>query len=84
MLQTLANEETLKSTADFVSALRNANNVKIFDLLEVLVMLLFSSLCSHTKVFCRKLQDYENIHGGGVSFHFHLQLCKSILEWTFL
>ena len=84
MLQTLANEETLKSTADFVSALRNANNVKIFDLLEVLVMLLFSSLCSHTKVFCRKLQDYENIHWGGVSFHFHLQLCKSILEWTFL
>ena len=39
-----------------------------------------------------KLQDYENIHGSDffynltkslveVSFHFHLQLCKNILEW---
>ena len=51
---------TLRST----SALSNVNNVKISDLLEFLVMLLLSSLCFHPKTICRKLQDFENIHGG--------------------
>ena len=42
----------------------STNNVKISDLLEFLLILLFSSLWSHPKTNCRKLQDYENIHGG--------------------
>ena len=75
---TLVNDRTLisiKSTADFASALSNINNV-------------ISSLCSHPKINCRELQDYENIHGGDsflmaqkkslveVSLHFHLQLLQ--------
>ena len=39
-------------------------NIKISDLLEFLAMLLFSSLCSHPKIICRKLQDHQNIHTG--------------------
>ena len=50
--------------SNFTSALSNVNNVKISDLLEFLVMLLFFSLCSHPNIICRKLQDYEKIHGG--------------------
>ena len=61
---TLVNDGTLRSTANFASKLRNVNNVKIADLLEFPVMLLFSSHCSHPKIICRKLQDYENINGG--------------------
>ena len=61
---TLVNGGTLRSTADFASALRNVNNVEISDLLEFFVLLLVSSLCSHLKIICRKLQEYENIHGG--------------------
>ena len=61
---TLVNDGTLRSKADFTSALSNVNNVKISDLLEFLVMLLFSSLCSQPKIICRKLQDYEKIHEG--------------------
>ena len=47
---TLINEGTCRSTADFASALSNVNNVKTSDLLAFLVMLLFSSLCSHPKI----------------------------------
>ena len=64
---TLVNDGTLRSaqsTANFVSALSNAKNVKISDLLEFVVMLLFSSLYVHPKIIWRKLQDYENIHRG--------------------
>ena len=61
---TLVNDGTLRSTADFASALSNVNNVKISDLLEILLMLLFSFLSFHPKIICRKLQDYENIPGG--------------------
>ena len=61
---TLVNYGTLRSTTDFPSAHSNVNIVEIFDLLEFLVMLLFSILCSHPKIIYRKLQDYENIHGG--------------------
>ena len=57
---TLANNGTLRSTADFASTL---SNVKTSDLLEFLVMLLFSPHCFHHKILGRKLQDYENIHG---------------------
>ena len=46
---------TLRSTADFASALSNVNNVKITDLFEFLVMFWFSCLCSHKKINCRKL-----------------------------
>ena len=46
---TLANDGTLRSPADFASALSYINNVKISDLLEFLVMLLFSSLCSRPR-----------------------------------
>ena len=55
---------------DFDSLLSSVNNVEITDLLAILVMLLFSSICSHPKIICgdayssRKLQDYENLHGG--------------------
>ena len=41
---TLANDGTLRSTGDFPSALSNINNVKISNLLEFLIMPLFSSL----------------------------------------
>ena len=64
---TLINDGTLRSTADFLSALSNVNNVKMSDLLEFLVMLLFSSLCPHSKIIYGGgvyFQDYENIHGG--------------------
>ena len=61
---TLVNDGTLKSTVNFPSAQSNVNNVKISDLLDFLEMFLFCSLCSHQKVSCRKLQDFENIHGG--------------------
>ena len=50
---TLVNDGTLRSTADIVSALSNINNVEMFDLLEFLLMLLFSCLCSHPKIFAR-------------------------------
>ena len=86
---TLANNGTLRSTADFASTL---SNVKTSDLLEFLVMLLFSPHCFHHKILGRKLQDYENIHGERIFFdnlkkslveflfHFHQQYCKNILE----
>ena len=61
---TFVNVRTVRSTAGFASALSNVNNVKISDLLEVFVMLLFSSLCFHLRIICRRLQVYENIHGG--------------------
>ena len=63
------------------------------DLLDLLVMLLFSSHCSQLKIICGKLQGYENIHGGDsflitlkkslveVFLHFHLQFFENILEW---
>ena len=50
-ISTLVDDETLRSTADFTSALSNVNNVQISALLEVLVILLFSSPCSHPKQF---------------------------------
>ena len=49
---TLVNDGTVRSTADFSSALSNVNNVKTSDVLEFLVMLLFFSLCSHSKIIC--------------------------------
>ena len=49
---------TLRNTAYFPSALGNVNNVMISDLLAFVVMLLFSSICSHLKITC----------GGGVPF----------------
>ena len=53
---TLVNGGTLRSTADdFASALSNVNNVELSDLLEFLVMLLFSSLCSCPKIICSGL-----------------------------
>ena len=61
---TLINDGFLRSTEDFPSALSNVINVKISDLLEFLVILLSSSLYRHSKIICRKLQDYKNIHGG--------------------
>ena len=66
---TLVNEGTLRSKADFASALINVNNVKIYDLLEFLVMLLFYSLCS----------DPKNICGGGVQKHFMKTSIREIL-----
>ena len=49
----LVNDRTLRSTADFASALSNVNNVKITDQLDILVMLLYSSLCSRPKIISR-------------------------------
>ena len=87
---------TLGGTVDFASTLSNVNNnVKISNLLEFLVMLLFSSHCSHPIIICRKLHNYENIHWRDSFsitsknlwqksfFPFHLQFCKNILEWLF-
>ena len=45
---------TLRNTAYFPSALGNVNNVMMY----FVVMLLFSSICSHLKITC----------GGGVPF----------------
>ena len=75
---TLANNKTLRSTADFASALSNVNNVKISDLLEFLVMLLFSSFCFQSKIICRKLHDFENIHGRDSS----LITCRIFLPFS--
>ena len=52
------------STANFTSTLSNVNNVKISDLREFLVTLLFSTHCFHPKIIWKKLQDHEKIHGG--------------------
>ena len=49
---TLINDETLRATVDFPSALSNVNNVKISDLLAFLVLLLFFSFWSHLKIIC--------------------------------
>ena len=49
-ISTLVNDGTLRSTqsaADFASPLSNVNNVKMSDVLEFIVMLLFFSLCSY-------------------------------------
>ena len=46
----LVNDGILRNKADFVSALDNVNNVKISDLLAFVVILLFSSICSHLKI----------------------------------
>ena len=43
LTSTLVNDGTLRNTAEFASALSNVSNVKIFDLLAFLTMLLFSS-----------------------------------------
>ena len=64
---TLIHDGTLKS-GDFASGPSNVNNVKIPDLLESLVMLLSSSLCSHPKIICKNLQDFKDIHGGDSFF----------------
>ena len=48
----LVNDGTLRTTADFASALSNVNNVKRSDLLAFLVMQLFSSRSSHLKIIC--------------------------------
>ena len=47
---TLVNDETLRIIADFASALSNANNVKISDLLAFLVIVFYSSYCFHPKI----------------------------------
>ena len=48
----LVNDETLSKKVDFASAHDNANNDKISDLLAFVVILLFSSICSHLKIAC--------------------------------
>ena len=68
----------------------STNNVKISDLLEFLLILLFSSLWSHPKTICKKVARlwkhpwgrffFENFKKA-FCFHLHLQLCKNILEW---
>ena len=90
---TLVDDETLWGSADFASALINVNNVKISDLVEFLVVLLFSSLCSHPKIIWKKSKQFwkhplqrfsfDNLRKSPVvvSFHFHRRRCKSILEW---
>ena len=55
---TLVYDGTLRSTTGFASALSNVNNVKIFDLLEFLLMLLFSFIC-----YRQSAESWENIHG---------------------
>ena len=93
---TLVNDGTLRSTADFASALSNVNNVKISDLLEFLLMLFFFSplfspenhlqkvarLWKHPwgKFFFDNLKKYL----AEDFFHFHLQLCKNSWMATFL
>ena len=65
---TLVKGRTLGTSAGFASALNNINNVTIPDLLAFLVMMLLSSLCCFPlseAYTSRKLQDHENIHGGG-------------------
>ena len=62
----MVNGGTLKSTADFASALSDAISVKIYDLFAFLVMPFFSSFVHSQKSFAaktytsRKLQDYKN------------------------
>ena len=81
-----------QSTADFVSALSNVNEVKISDLLEFVVMLLFplfspkNCLQKVTRLWKHPWGEiffFDNFKKSLVetSFHFHLQLCKKILEW---
>ena len=62
----LVNDGSLKNKADFASALDNVNNVKISDLLAYVVILLFSSICSHLKITC----------GGDVHFYKVVRLWK--------
>ena len=89
---TLVNVETLRSTTGFASALSNVNKVKISNLLEFLVMLLFSPLFlpeNHLQKVARlwkhpwKRFFFDNLKKSllEVPLHFHLQPWRSILEW---
>ena len=72
----LVKDGTLRSIADFASALsnvknvNNVKNVKTSDLLAFLVLMLFSFFVLTRKSFAaeaytsRKFQNYENIHRG--------------------
>ena len=62
----LINDGTLRNTADFASAIGHVNYVKISDFLAFVVMLLFSSICSHLKI----------AFGGGPHFYKVARLWK--------
>ena len=49
---TLVNDETLRATVDFPSALSNVNNVKISDLLAFPCTVVVFLLWSHLKIIC--------------------------------
>ena len=50
-ISTLVNDVTLRSTAEFASAFSNVNNIKMSDMLEFFVKLLYSFLCYYPKKF---------------------------------
>ena len=62
-MSTLVNNRILISIVNFELAFSNVN-VKISDLLEFLVMLLFSPFVLTQKSFVERLHYYKNIHGG--------------------
>ena len=79
----MVNDRDLRSRADFASALSNVNNVKISDLLEFLVILLFFPFVLTRKSFTesRKIMKasmkkifFDNLKKslGEVPFHFHV------------
>ena len=86
----LVNDGTLGNKADFASALDNVNNVKISDLLEFVIILLFSSICSPFTLLesCKLLKHprgrffYNKFKKSlaEVSFYVYLQLFKTILK----
>ena len=53
---TLVNEETLRTTTDYTSALSNANIAKKSDLVVFPGTLLFFSLCYYIKIVFRGMQ----------------------------
>ena len=48
----LVYDRALRNKADFASPLNNVSNVKIYDLLVFVVILLFSSICCYLKIAC--------------------------------
>ena len=82
---TLVNDGSLRSTADFASALSNVNNVKISDLLAFIVIFVFLSLFSPENHLQNVTRLYKHPLGRlcfvlkksliEVFFHLHLHLC---------
>ena len=78
--------ENLRNTSYFASALDNVNNVNIFDMLAFVVILLFSTICSHQKITSGGDVHFQKVarlskHPWGRFFYINFK--KSLAEVSF-